>query len=303
MARKKRNYDDRTGFDAAFLGFRAALPRLTEAAPSPALALRGGGIEVKYHHYSLILSAARRLAYVSAVNYDHGAPFKVLREGSQDWILDNRIGRTRQAGNAYYKDGNGKINPFDRGHLTRRVDAAWGTTLVEAQLGNDDTFHYPNCAPQHELFNKPGDPDEEQEGKRLWGNIENHVIEQAEDTPKLSIFNGPILRADDRLVLDLQVPKEYWKVVAYRTKGGEPRAAAVILSQDQLLQPMGLRQPRAFRLGRYKTYQVSLSFLQQRTGLDFSTIEAVDTSTLGRRRVTRGQDLPRALGSLDDLVL
>jgi endonuclease G len=305
MTRKKRTYDDRKGFDATFLGFSAALPNLTATAPSPAYVLESGGSEFKYHNYSLILSAGRRLAFVSAVNYDHAAPFKVEREGSQDWILDNRVSPQKlQAGNAYYKNENGKINRFDRGHLTRRVDAAWGATLEEAKLGNDDTFHYPNCAPQHELYNQSGDEDEEELGRRLWGNVENHIIEQAAGTPQLSIFNGPIFRVDDRLILDLQVPKEYWKVVAYRAEDGEPRVAAVILSQDKLLRTMRLPRPvRALELGRYKRYQVSLDYLQQRTGLDFSTIEARDTGAVDGRGVTRGDGRPRALGSLDDLEL
>jgi endonuclease G, mitochondrial len=167
----------------------------------------GDGIELKYYHYSVIMNRQRKLAFVSAVNLNAGAQFQLHREGKDRWFYDPRIDHDEQLGNELYAD-----NPLDRGHLTRRADSAWGDTEEEAQLANDDTFHWTNCSPQHEVFNQSTKA--QQRGLLLWGNLENHVAEQA-DGGKLSVFNGPIFRPNDRIHRGVRIPREFYKVIVY----------------------------------------------------------------------------------------
>ena len=191
------DYSDRPGFDPDFLGFAAPLPTLLPEAGDLALPVEDG-VELKYHHYSVIMNSERKLAFVSAVNLDAGAKFQLNREGKDRWFYDPRIDRDAQIGDELYGG-----NPLDRGHLTRRADAAWGDTEEEARLANDDTFHWTNCSPQHEVFNQSTKANER--GILLWGNLENHVVEQA-DNGKLSVFNGPIFRTNDRIYRGEQDP-------------------------------------------------------------------------------------------------
>jgi endonuclease G len=259
------DYSDRPGFDAEFLGFAAPLPTLKPDAPEPALPVEGGGAELKYYHYSLIMNAARKLAFVSAVNFDGGAAFNVHREGGDRWFFDPRIEKDEQTGPKVYAN-----NPLDRGHLTRRADAAWGETEEEAQLANDDTFHWTNCSPQHEVFNQSTKAN--QRGLLLWGTLENHVAEQAAGG-RLSIFNGPIFRKNDRLHRDVKIPREFYKLIVYRKDDGGSGAAAFILSQQALIKNLPAEE---FEVGPYQPFQVKIGDLEARTGLDFGTIRGFD---------------------------
>lgn len=88
-------------------------------------------------------------------------------------------------------------------------------------LANDDTFHWTNCSPQHEVFNQSTKAN--QRGLLLWGTLENHVTEQgAQGTKKLSVFNGPIFRANDRVHRGVQVPSEFYKLIVYTKDDGSP---------------------------------------------------------------------------------
>ncbi len=43
---------------------------------------------------------------------------------------------------------------FDKGHIVRREDVAWGTSYEELRRANGDTYHVTNCSPQIESFNR-----------------------------------------------------------------------------------------------------------------------------------------------------
>jgi endonuclease G, mitochondrial len=96
------HYANRPGFDPAFLGFTAPLPKLMPAVKNLAAKV-GSGNELKYYHYSVVMNAARKLAFVSAVNLDVGAKFQVKREGKDHWYADERIPLEQQAGPELYK--------------------------------------------------------------------------------------------------------------------------------------------------------------------------------------------------------
>jgi endonuclease G len=102
----------RPGFDPNFLGFSAPLPKLMPAVAGQAAKVDGSGIELKYFNYSVIMNAARKLAFVSAVNLDAVAKFSAKRVGKDNWYYDDRISHDLQAGKELYAD-----NPLDFGHL------------------------------------------------------------------------------------------------------------------------------------------------------------------------------------------
>ena len=111
-------------------------------------------------------------------------------------------------------------------------------------------------------------------GVLLWGNLENHVAAQAKaNNKKLAIFNGPVFRSNDRKVEGVQVPKEFFKVVAFEDDDGEPRALAFILSQASLLRDLPEEE---FEVGPYEIYQVPIRDLESRTKLNFGPLRNYD---------------------------
>ena len=122
------DYDDREGYDPEFLGRgerEVPLPKLSavqrRAAARRVHVLPGDDQhELKYHHYSVVMNGRRRLAFFTAVNIDGKKAREITRERDK-WFFDPRISRDEQIGNELYAS-----NPFDRGHLVRRLDPAWG---------------------------------------------------------------------------------------------------------------------------------------------------------------------------------
>jgi endonuclease G, mitochondrial len=193
----------------------------------------------------------------------------------------------------------GSTNPLDRGHLTRRADAAWGDTEKAAQLANDDTFHWTNCSPQHEIFNQSTKAN--QRGLLLWGTLENHVSEQAHGG-KLSIFNGPIFRSNDRVHRGVPIPREFYKVIVFAKEPGKPGAVAFVLSQQSLIKNLPAEE---FEVGPYQPFQVKISDLQSRIKLDFGTLSSLDPlAALGREMFMEGATADVVpLEGLKDIVL
>lgn len=296
-------YQNRPGYEARFLGFDAPFPRLTNATRSRAFALpHGSGDEryvLKYHHYSVILNKARRLAFVAGVNYDPTAPVNHPRDKDGDrWYFDPRVSAAGeyQAGEGLYKG-----NPLDRGHLVRRADAAWGQTPEEAKLANDDTFHFTNCSPQHEITNQ-GMTGKAPPGLKLWGSLEEHVAAQGKKGKRrLSIFNGPVFHSSDREYRGVQLPKEFWKLVVFKDDDGQPGAAAFVLTQADLI--AGLKE--AFDPGEYRAVQVTVRDLAARTGLEFGPFAEWDVLETDRALESfTDADVPLVvLTSLADVVL
>ena len=150
------DYSGRLGFDPEFLGkgpLRVDLPKLPKKlAKSAALVTSPAPsalpFELKYHHYSAVMHSTRHLAIFTAVNIEGDRDQHLTRE-SDKWIRDPRIDLDSQIGNEFYKH-----TPFDRGHLVRRIDPAWGSNSQLAKVANDDTYHFTNCAPQHRDYNR-----------------------------------------------------------------------------------------------------------------------------------------------------
>lgn len=259
------DYSNRQGYDPAFLpGHTVPLPGLSDELAGLAAVNRQATGEPRYvlpyHHFSVVVHRERRLAMFTAVNID-GRTSQSLRREADHWSLDPRVAVTEQIGEEIYRD-----NPLDRGHLVRRLDPAWGATEPIAQLGNDDTFHFTNCSPQHKDFNQK---------KTTWAGLEDYVLNNADNHDlKVSVVTGPVLAADDDEYRGVRLPRQFWKVVAMVKADGTLSATAYLLSQAELIQ--GLEAATEFDYGAYRTYQVPVRRIAELTGLSFGELPGVD---------------------------
>lgn len=290
-----KNYDARPGYDEAFVGFEAPLPKLTTAAQKHAIPIKKKGAdryELKYHHYSVIMNKTRKLAFCAAVNYDGTAKIRHKRAGEDKWYSDPRVPKDAQTTNANYAH-----KEVDRGHLVRRADAAWGANKDEARRANDDTFHFTNCSPQHAVFNQATQATKK--NLKLWGNLEEHIADQvARETQRLSIFNGPVFRDDDKEHKKIRVPRQFYKIVVCRKGDGAPAAYGFLLSQESLVRNLPLEALEAFDPGPFKVFQVPIREIEEKTKLDFGVLKDYD-----RRGGEEALAGPIAIERLDQLVL
>ena len=91
---------------------------------------------------------------------------------------------------------------------------------------------------------------------------------------KISVMGGPIFRDDDPEHRGVQIPRDFWKLIAFRdTADDEFKVAAYILSQREFV-PTEILELDMFRL-----YQTSLSKLGEETDLDFDALAGFDTFT------------------------
>ena len=256
------DYTTRRGYDPNFLGTgnrRVSLPRLSDEMKAKAAVNRQANGSNKhvlpYHHYSVVMNKERRLAFYTAVNIDGNLSHRIRREPDK-WFYDPRLDRDEQAGNDIYAN-----NPLDRGHLVRRLDPAWGQDAQIAKTANDDTFHFTNCTPQHHDFNA---------GRTLWAGLEDYILNNADAQDfRVSVFTGPVLAADDPQYRGIQLPRQYWKVVAMTRESGKLSVTAYLLSQQSFID--GIEEE--FKFGAYRTYQVPVGKVEELTGLDFGSLK------------------------------
>jgi endonuclease G len=261
--------------------------------------LTGGGDELKYNHFSVVIHKTRKFALLTAVNIlgkrlDHPGP------RNDAWRIDPRMAPEYQpAGNFYIASkGTDKVQ-FSRGHLVRRFDPCWGNeeTVKKAE---EDTFHYVNAAPQFQKFN---DVD--------WGNLEDYVLDRAQMTEaRMSVFTGPIFSerdpvyGRDRVGGPWRIPVSYWKIAILDKGEGNFAAAAFIVGQTQYIKALyeakvfaGLKPYRMEDL-RSRGIQTTIATIEQETGLDFSAIREFDSQ--GSLEATRRT---RWINRLDDILI
>jgi endonuclease G len=244
-------------YDEGFLGPSVATPVAVGAVADDALDV-DGTTQWDYTHFSLVMSASRKLARWVAWNIDGLRLFpgdSIPRE--DEFRLDPRLPEDAQTGEAVYAD-----NDLDRGHLARRSDLLWGT-LDEAKAGNHDSFFFTNIAPQMNDFNQ----------SRLdgvWGLLEDAVLELATlDQRRLTLFGGPVLTDHDVVYRGVLIPGAYWKVVVY-VLDGTLSARCFVLAQE--VQPVTLAVVPAGTLDDFSTFEVSLADLETMLSLDFESL-------------------------------
>jgi endonuclease G len=251
---KPADYLGRRGYDPEFIGVTVPMPTVVKG--EDVLGFPSGPAveqELKYEHFSVLMSRSRRLCLVSAANLDGGQLRRVRRA---EWRVDPRIGEREQIRNDCY----GNAPRFSRGHMTRRTDPVWGTP-EEASRANADSMHVTNTVPQLQPFNAG-----------VWLGLEDYALDHAaEDDMRISVFTGPVLAADDPVRYGVAIPRSFWKVIAFvhdRTR--RLSATGYILSQEELL------GEQEFVFGRHKTWQTSLRAIETRTGLRFGPLTDAD---------------------------
>jgi endonuclease G, mitochondrial len=253
-----RDLEDRTGFDAQFLGVDVPLPGLASDVPT---------VVLHYTHYSVLFRPDRRFAALTALAMD-GARIRSLDREGIDWELDPRLAAELQAGPAVYVR-----NDLDRGHLVRRASACWGRDEAEAERANVDTFFYTNAAPQAARFNQ---------GKQLWLGLEDYLQRHAATFDrKVVVLSGPVLDPADPPYRGIQVPLRFWKVVGFLHEG-ELAATGYLLDQSPLVDDLGAALDAAAAagepppLGAYRTFQVPIADVASLTGCLLDQFVAVD---------------------------
>ncbi|MET0781777.1 MAG: DNA/RNA non-specific endonuclease, partial [Microbacterium sp.] len=149
---------------------------------------------------------------------------------------------------------------FSRGHMTRREDPVWGSDAV-ASRGNSDSMHVTNAVPQMQPFNAG-----------IWLDLEDYALQNARrDVMKISVFTGPFLEDDDPTMFGVQIPVEFWKVIAFvHDETGELCATGYTMSQRDFL------SEDEFVFGAHETSQRSISSIEQRAGLSFGPLAQLD---------------------------
>jgi len=308
---RPEDFDDRTGYQADFLGggnLKVPLPALGPHLETKVAKTSSGAMEIKYRHYSAVINKARRLAFYSAVNIDGKDLSNPIRP--KRFLLDPRLSADLQTGEIMYKN-----NDFDRGHLTRRLDPCWGSD-DEIDQGNRDSMFFPNIAPQHKNLNQ-----------KIWAELEDHVLSAVDERDaRVCVFTGCIFSEDDPVQKPsgIRVPMAFFKVIASldRPSSGRGRssagpklqAQAFVISQQNLVKPGDLE----IVLGRgFETFQVTIEQLERMTGLDFHGLKAADTFGMtpeAREAVRETESLEanmekgreehfKELTSLDDIVM
>jgi endonuclease G len=300
------NYNRRPGYDPEFLGknhLRVPLPSLGRSADVLEWTQnRRKNSEFKYWNYSVVMNKGRKLAFFSAVNVDaKQRPDGAGREGDV-WYYDTRPPNYKksQLGSEFYgKQKTFEVdrsqNPFDRGHLTRRLDAQWGENETESTRNGNDSFHWTNCSPQHWRYNQ---------GAKKWLGLEDYVIKGfANRTGRACVINGPVFNAPlskrgpggrpiptiggkrhkDPTFGGVAIPKLFFKVVSCERASGSLATAAFLMSQEDMLAAedriVGLDASPDEMLteAEARLYEVSIADLEKVTGLDFGPLQAADT--------------------------
>ncbi|MER9545397.1 DNA/RNA non-specific endonuclease [Mesorhizobium sp. M0437] len=278
---KTEDFDDRGGYEPGFIpGFVLAMPTVANSPYRLAknlLAKPGEDPhELRYHHFSILMNADRRLAFVTACNIDGSRTKAVNREdktvidnpsllelevesisgseASDAFRPDRRIDLGEQMNQEFYSSQNVPGFPvakskeriarmFQKGHITLRGDPAWGVDQ-EAVAAERDTFVYTNAAPQVGFFNQgsslnhPGS-----KGKLRWRAVETYVLRNAYTTRgRVTVFAGPVFGEDDPPYrFDSHVPLKFWKIALWSDQAGL-RAIALLADQKPVLEVM----PEAF---------------------------------------------------------
>jgi len=239
------DFSSRSGYDAKFLGDGFTVPMPNAAKPQVLAKTKTGGTVLKYQNFSIMMHAKRRLALITASNVTREPHLRkpeagrnYTREGLsglgkndiEKWFLDPRMSAKFQIPDVFFTKDR---KAFDKGHVVRRDDIAWGQTYNKLRTGNGDSYHVTNCSPQIKAFNQST------QGEDNWGDLENHVLSEAA-TERLCVLAGPVLDDDDQVFhgvgdggvkLRAKIPSRFWKVIVARVEDGLA-AYGFVLEQD-----------------------------------------------------------------------
>lgn len=271
------NYGSRTGYDKNFLSVEIPMPEAAD--PGVLAATRLGGNILHYQNFSIAMHAARRLALFTASNVTTDSRLKrpdpnkkytrraLSGLGDRDqerWFVDPRLDEKFQLPDVFFTRDRAA---FDKGHIVRREDVAWGKTYDDLRRANGDSYHVTNCSPQVAEFNRSGS------GEDNWGALEDHVLSSAA-SEKLAQFAGPVLDAADEVFLGAgggrnkiraKIPSRFWKVIVASTTDGLA-AFGFLLEQDLAAVEFEFVVPTGFAPHMYPLCEI-----EAMTGVRFPT--------------------------------
>ncbi|MET0703928.1 MAG: DNA/RNA non-specific endonuclease [Mycobacterium sp.] len=270
------DYDKRGGYDPDFVGTRIAVPTIPRALlsrcakPITARTHSATNVLLPYHHFSLVVRADRRMPLFTIVNIDGRKLRGINRktgevEAAEVWFADPRIPLDQQLAQPIFDAQKPRL--FDRGHLVRRLDPAWGSATT-AKFAADDTFHFTNCCLQISAFNQ-----------RLWLGIENYALDNARDEKKrITVITGPVFGDDDPAYRGVAVPRQFWKIVV-RPHEGDLRATGFLADHgDALDAALAAGLLEEFDApAEVAVFQKSIAEIEAKSGLTFGTLRAKDT--------------------------
>jgi endonuclease G len=274
------DYANRRGYDEQFLAQPVPVPTIPAAllkkCAKPAAAGRRtqDSVVLPYHHFSVVVRADRRMPLFTVVNLDGRRARRINRktgaiEAAEVWFNDPRIPVEDQLVQPIFDDQMPRI--FDRGHMVRRLDPAWGSATT-AKRAADDTFHFTNCCPQLLRFNQ-----------QLWQSIEDYALDNAADEKKrVTVITGPVFTDADPAYRGITVPRAFWKIVVRMHDDGL-RATGFLADQGPALDAALATQPtEAFgELGSVEVFQEPIEQLEARSGLSFGSLASRDTAKIG----------------------
>lgn len=266
------------GFDDDFMGVHIPMPVPNQSLRKKLASLKDnpGAYTLKYHHFSTLHHAVRCVPIVSGINVHGKYRYAELdEEGSRvdRWFRDNRIDYDVQLDDDFYKKSG-----FDRGHLARREDAEWGTSVAKAKLAADLTCSYANAIPQVPALNRA-----KFGYKGKWGQLEEQFLEQGVENEsgkaaRICVFNGPMFDDEDPVFKGIPVALSFYKVVVWYDGDGKLRTTCFQLSQEKLVGEIEFEVLRFDEV--FKTYQVPIRKIEKATGLSFhENIVNNDTSS------------------------
>jgi endonuclease G len=247
------DFSSRRGYDPDFLNdpdqdrsLKAVKVPMPRAQDSRVLAKTKSGADVlHYQNFSIQMHAARRLVLIGASNVTKTPKLKKpeagkdytrkglsgLGDNDQElWFTDPRLDDKFQIPDIFFTKDKGA---FDKGHIVRRDDVAWGKTYEILRRANGDSYHVTNCTPQVAGFNRSAS------GEDNWGDLENHVLSEAANE-RLCVFAAPVLDPADQVftgkgknnsTLRARIPRRFWKVIVARVEDGIA-SYGFVLEQD-----------------------------------------------------------------------
>ncbi len=259
------NYKAKRGFNRRFLSITLPFPQLAPQWAKSVVELSDEfnnekTIELKYHHFSVVVNLERRMPFFTAVNID-GESYEALKDqvptrkeiGPDRWFFDPRIAKSQQLEASFYKG-----NDFDIGHIVRREDPLWGDDIETALKANNDTFHLTNACPQHKNFNR---------NAYRWLGLEDYALKNARRYGlKVCVYSGPVFRKTDMVFDGVKIPASFWKVIVMIKDDGAPSATAYLIQQDDLIEDM---ERSEFVYSQFQVYQTPISEIERLTGISF----------------------------------
>ena len=236
------------------------------------------------------MNKERRMLMWAASNVDYNPKLRDNRTreqfGNGAWRLDPRIPAEFQIQASEFYD---PATLIDKGHIVRRDDNCWANLRPDGssdsdgiEFSNADTFHWTNCTPQHEAFNRDI---HKYSGIGLWGVLENAIKEQLDYNEnsadnankdygkKACVIAGPIFRDDDPVYLGIKYPLRFFKVFAIRSKSEGNLVYGFILSQKNKVDEFGIEQEGLPRFEKkVEALQVNLREIERQSGLLFDRV-------------------------------